>query len=64
LGVTVTVHGVAAFTAPALFDPKGNNDSTRSAKTESEIRNAKLPATYRRELPPAEQGVSVKRNTP
>jgi hypothetical protein len=63
-GVTDTVHGVEMFDASALFDPIGRTDRTTRATKETEIRNAKLPATNRRELPPAEQGVSVKRNTP
>jgi hypothetical protein len=66
-GVTDTVQGVEMFDASARFDPIGRIDRTTRATratTKIEIRNAKLPATNRRELPPAEQGVSVKRNTP
>jgi hypothetical protein len=63
-GVTDTVQGVEMFDASARFDPIGRIDKTTRATTKIEIRNAKLPATNRRELPPAEQGVSVKRNTP
>jgi hypothetical protein len=63
-GVTDTVHGVEMFDASARFDPIGRTDRTTRTTTEIEIRNTKLPATNRRELPPVEQGVSVKRNTP